>query len=31
MEEGNYKAVAGTGSIDDIFANIRDSLAGVQE
>ena len=31
MEEGNYKAVAGTGSIDDIFANIRDSLAGIQE
>ena len=31
MEEGNYKAVAGPGSIDDIFANIRDSLAGVQE
>lgn len=31
MEEGNYKAVAGTGSIDDIFANIRDSLAGLQK
>ena len=31
MEEGNYKAVAGTGSINDIFANIRDSLAGIQE
>ena len=31
MEEGNYKAVAGTGSIDDLFANIRDSLAGIQE
>lgn len=31
MQEGNYKAVPGTGSIDDIFANIRDSLTGVQE
>lgn len=31
LEEGNYKAVAGSGSIDDIFANIRDSLADVQE
>lgn len=31
MQEGNYKAVPGSGSIDDIFANIRDSLTGVQE
>ena len=30
MEEGNYKSIPGTGSIDDIFANIRDSLSDIK-
>lgn len=28
--EGNYKSIHGSGSVDDIFANIRDSLSGLE-
>lgn len=30
MAEGTYKSIHGSGSIDAIFANIRDSLSGIK-